>query len=214
MKKSSWVLKSILGEILGDFLTFLTKKEYTPIIRLNTEIFIGYAKRREADYFVHCKIEGEGEEHIHIEFIEYNEPEFPIRMLTYFIGLHRKYNVPIRQLVLYYGTLPPKFLTELKIEDVEYKYTLIDLGKIKAEDIIKAKKYSLYPLFAFIDREGRKNPEKYLEKCITGLYQIPGDVKNRKAVIEKTEMLLKWEFGSMLFDKIFEKHAWETFYSF
>ncbi|HVU55626.1 MAG TPA: hypothetical protein VHD83_11250, partial [Puia sp.] len=67
---------------------------------------------------------------LHIEFQTQNEPEMAFRMAEYFIMLLRKYQLPVRQYVIYVGRNRPLMTDHISTEQMSYKYHLITLSSI------------------------------------------------------------------------------------
>ena len=94
-------ISGLEGAFTKLFLNFEIKSASEP---LNLEL--NKIDEKEADFV--CKIiDTDNKESIlHIEFQSSNHKDMHFRMLRYLTELHKTYNLPIIQLVIYIGTIP------------------------------------------------------------------------------------------------------------
>jgi hypothetical protein len=76
---------------------------------------------------------------LHIEFQVKDETKMARRMLLYNALLHHKYNLPVKQFVLYFGERrPPRMPTIIAYEQLIYNFTLIDIQDISHEVFLQS----------------------------------------------------------------------------
>ncbi|WP_299457304.1 hypothetical protein [uncultured Microscilla sp.] len=86
---------------------------------------------READ-FLRKITTPQGEQMIvQLEFQTTDEQGMVKRMQLYFAILQQKYQLPVRQFVIYVGSKPPKMRTHLKPDEIFTGFELLDLSQIK-----------------------------------------------------------------------------------
>jgi predicted transposase YdaD len=62
---------------------------------------------------------------LHLEFQVADEPEMVYRMAEYYIMLERKYQLPIRQYVIFLGSKTPQMVTQLDRANLKFDFPLI-----------------------------------------------------------------------------------------
>jgi len=93
---------------------------------------------READFLQKVTtIKGE-ELMVHLEFQSTDHPKMLERMQLYYTLLKQKYDLPIRQFVIYLGQKPSKMRTELAPSEVFTGFELIDLQTVDYQSFLKA----------------------------------------------------------------------------
>ncbi|MBZ4666109.1 DUF4351 domain-containing protein [Mahella sp.] len=89
---------------------------------------------------------------------------------------------------------------------LEYNYRLIDLGKIKFDEITRTPYYDLYALLPLMDRERRRQKgEEYLIECTKAIAAIPIELDRKKEIAFKAEIFSGIVFGKEIIEKIFEE---------
>lgn len=67
---------------------------------------------------------------LQIEFQVADEPKMVYRMAEYFIMLERKYELPVRQFVIFLGSSMPKMPTQLHREKLKFSFPLVALSEL------------------------------------------------------------------------------------
>ena len=67
---------------------------------------------------------------LHLEIQVADEPDMVYRMADYFIMLHRRYRIPIRQYVIFVGFGLPIMPTQLQEKPMQFMYALITLSAV------------------------------------------------------------------------------------
>ncbi len=94
--------------------------------------------KREVDFLCEIKTPT-GQKLLHIEFQSKNEPKMLNRIGEYHGFLVKKYNLPIRHVVIYLGTKKARMLTQLDANKVYRGFDLIDLSTIDAHTLLSVK---------------------------------------------------------------------------
>jgi hypothetical protein len=75
---------------------------------------------------------------IHLELQSTNDTAMPVRMLEYFVGIHRLLDRFPRQLCLYVGEAPLRMETELVTAGLKFDYPLIDIRTLDGEVLLES----------------------------------------------------------------------------
>jgi hypothetical protein len=67
---------------------------------------------------------------LQVEFQVRDEQKMVYRMAEYFIMLERKYELPVKQFVIFLGSENPKMPTELDRERLKFSYPLVSISKL------------------------------------------------------------------------------------
>jgi predicted transposase YdaD len=67
---------------------------------------------------------------LHLEFQVADEPEMVYRMAEYYIMLERKYQLPIRQFVIFLGSKTPQMVTRLDRANLKFDFPLISFAAL------------------------------------------------------------------------------------
>ncbi|TAG53909.1 MAG: hypothetical protein EAZ29_05130, partial [Runella slithyformis] len=103
---------------------------------------------------------------LQIEFQVADEPKMVYRMAEYFIMLERKYNLPVRQFVIFLGINNPKMPTRLDSDRMKFSFLLITLSKLDYHIFLKSNKPEEIVLGILANFEGEK-PENALKQIIS-----------------------------------------------
>ena len=123
-----------LKELFQSFGTSLTERlaGAAPVEWLNVELSETRAQRVD---FV-CRLANGAI--FHMEFQTTNEPNMAHRMLDYYVALLKKYGSAPRQVLLYLGNDPQSMPDSLKLESLQFRYSIVDLGNLDAEELWKS----------------------------------------------------------------------------
>ena len=123
-----------LKELFQSFGTSLTERlaGAAPVEWLNVELSETRAQRVD---FV-CRLANGAI--FHMEFQTSNESAMPYRMLDYYVALLKKYESAPRQVVLYLGNDPQSMQDKLDLESLQFRYSILDLGTLDAEELWKS----------------------------------------------------------------------------
>ena len=89
---------------------------------------------------------------------------------------------------------------------LNFRYRLIDVGKIKFEDIVKTKYYDLYTFLPVADKDKRqKEKEAYLRKCAEAIRDMPVDKAKKSYIVTTAEILAGIIYDEEVIEKIFSE---------
>jgi predicted transposase YdaD len=87
---------------------------------------------------------------------------------------------------------------------LNYRYRIINVGDIKFTDVLKTDYYDLYSLLPLMDQNRRKEEgEKYLERCVEAIKNIPLDINKKKDIAFKAEILSGIVYKREVIEKAF-----------
>ena len=102
---------------------------------------------------------------LQIEFQVRDEPKMVYRMAEYFIMLERKYELPVKQFVIFLGSDNPKMPTELDMEMLKFKYPLVSLSTLDYHIFLNSDKPEEIILGILANFKG-ENPENALKQIL------------------------------------------------
>ena len=178
----------IFKENIGQFFLALSEK-YLGIQISSTEELkdkLQTTLEKEADFLRKVKTP-KGEEFIlHLEFQSHDDKAMIYRMQEYFAILQKKYQIPVRQFVIYIGEQAPKMRTKLDKDEIFKSFELMNLQSISAEELI----LSDIPeeiILAVLSNFQNQNPLEILGKIISRLQKLShSDIALKKYVRQLT----------------------------
>ncbi|HWK07104.1 MAG TPA: hypothetical protein VNS58_25900 [Puia sp.] len=102
---------------------------------------------------------------LHIEFQVKDEPEMVYRMAEYYIMLHRRYRLPIRQYVIYIGAGIPTMTAHLHLEQMDFKYKLIALAAVDYQLLLRSDNPE-EKMLAILANFGSGDPGRIIENIV------------------------------------------------
>ncbi|WP_206019531.1 hypothetical protein [Runella sp. SP2] len=102
---------------------------------------------------------------LQIEFQVRDEPKMVYRMAEYFIMLERKYELPVKQFVIFLGADNPKMPTELDRERLKFSYPLVSLSTLDYHIFLNSDKPEEIILGTLANFAG-ENPENALKQIL------------------------------------------------
>ncbi|HAS43737.1 MAG TPA: hypothetical protein DCS93_24865 [Microscillaceae bacterium] len=163
----------ILKENIGELFLVLSKKYLRVEIKHSEELKdkLQTTLEKEADFL--RKVETpQGEQLIvHLEFQTSDEKHMVYRMQEYFAILQKKYQLPIRQFVIYVGEKPPQMRTELSEYEVFTGFELMNLKEIHYTQLLD----SHIPeevILAILGDFNNQTSEKVLRQIIVKLQKL------------------------------------------
>lgn len=201
-------IKSIFSDITDDMMAYFMNINIDKAEELNIEFT--HVERRDSDMIYKCIVE-DSDVAVHLEFQSGNDKKMPYRMLRYALEIIEKYSLPVYQAVIYMGKDAFNMADGIAYNfgdnnRLEYNYRLIDLGKIKFDEITRTPYYDLYALLPLMDRERRRQKgEEYLIECTKAIAAIPIDLDRKKEIAFKAEIFSGIVFGKEIIERIFEE---------
>ncbi|PHO07838.1 transposase [Thermoanaerobacterium thermosaccharolyticum] len=207
-QKYDITMKNIFSDMADDIMSYFLGLQYTKIDELNIEF--ERVERRDSDMIFKCTTD-KGNVAVHIEFQSENDGKMPYRMLRYSLEIMEKHNLLPYQIVVYIGKDNVKMANSLSYDfgeqnTLDYKYKIINVGDIKYTDVVKTDYYDLYSLLPLMDKNRRKEEgEKYLERCVEAIKDIPLDINKKKDIAFKAEILSGIVFKRKVIEKVFSE---------
>ncbi|MDQ2899173.1 MAG: DUF4351 domain-containing protein [Acidobacteriota bacterium] len=94
---------------------------------------------------------------IHLELQSRNDPEMPLRMAEYALGVYRLFGKFPRQIVLYVGESPLRMVPQLEGPEVLFRYEVVDIRDLDGERLLASERVGdnvIAILTRLRDREG------------------------------------------------------------
>jgi predicted transposase/invertase (TIGR01784 family) len=102
---------------------------------------------------------------LHIEFQVKNEPKMVFRMGEYFIMLLRRYELPVRQYVIYIGAGIPTMTDHIHSGPMNFKYQLISLSAVDYHLLLRSDKPE-EKMLAILANFGDGDPKRIVENIV------------------------------------------------
>ncbi|WHE06787.1 Rpn family recombination-promoting nuclease/putative transposase [Thermoanaerobacterium thermosaccharolyticum] len=207
-QKYDITMKNIFSDMADDIMSYFLGLQYTKIDELNIEF--ARVERRDSDMIFKCTTD-KGNVAVHIEFQSENDKKMPYRMLRYSLEIMEKHNLLPYQVVVYMGNDNLKMANSLSYDfgeqnTLDYRYKIINVGEIKYTDVVETDYYDLYSLLPLMDKNRRKEEgEKYLERCVEAIKDIPLDINKKKDIAFKAEILSGIVFKKEIIEKVFSE---------
>ncbi|MEL6535294.1 MAG: hypothetical protein AAFQ98_07785 [Bacteroidota bacterium] len=143
---------------------------------------------REPDFLKWVTDDSGAEFLLHLEFQTQDDPKMVYRMAEYKALLLRKFEVPVRQFVLYLGVGQSKMVTELPKGQEIKGYSLKNLSEIPLDQTL----HSSVPeeiLLAILGDYPREEGEKVIHKIVERLWKLRSDEITRQRYIQHLVIL-------------------------
>ena len=142
--------------------------------------------KRETD-FLKRVIDQDGKEWIlHLEFQTTNDPKMIYRMAEYRAILQRKYEIPVRQVVIYLGSEKPKMRTQLSKEEEITGFELHDIRDFSTQSMLNSKIPEEIILSILTDYK-ESDAEKVIEQII---YKLQKASKSESELNKSIQQLI------------------------
>jgi predicted transposase/invertase (TIGR01784 family) len=103
---------------------------------------------------------------LHIEFQVKDEPKMVYRMAEYHIMLLRRYELPVRQYVIYIGAGNPAMTDHIRSGSMNFKYELIALSAIDYHLLLRSDNPE-EKMLAILADLGSGNPKRVIENIVS-----------------------------------------------
>lgn len=77
---------------------------------------------------------------LHVEYQTKNEADMVFRMAEYSVMLQRRYQLSVKQYVVFIGSAKPKMATVITTEDLQFRYNLVALSSVDYKIFLKSDK--------------------------------------------------------------------------
>jgi hypothetical protein len=102
---------------------------------------------------------------LHIEFQVKSEPKMVYRMAEYYIMLLRRYELPVRQYVIYIGAGNPAMTDHIHSEPMNFKYQLIALSAVDYQLLLRSDNPE-EKMLAILADFGGGDPKRVIENIV------------------------------------------------
>ncbi|SFD01798.1 conserved hypothetical protein (putative transposase or invertase) [Chitinophaga sp. CF118] len=123
---------------------------------------IQYTKERKPDVLKKITDRNNNEYVLHIEWQSQNDKNMVYRMAEYAVMLYRKYRLPVKQYVIFVGNNGVKMITEIKHENLKFRYKIIDFKKFDYKLFLNAEDPAI-KVFAILGNFEKDGDEKAVE---------------------------------------------------
>ena len=108
---------------------------------------------------------------LHIEFQVKDEPKMVLRMAEYYIMLLRKYELPVRQYVIYVGAGNSTMTDYIRSESMHFKYQLIALSAVDYHLLLRSDNPE-EKMMAILGDFGDDNPRRVIENIVNQIVAV------------------------------------------
>jgi hypothetical protein len=102
---------------------------------------------------------------LHVEFQVKDEPKMVFRMAEYYIMLLRRYELRVRQYVIYIGAGKPAMTDHIRLEPMHFKYQLIALSAVDYHLLLRSDKPE-EKMLAILADFGGGDPKRTIENIV------------------------------------------------
>ncbi|KAB2950791.1 DUF4351 domain-containing protein [Heliorestis acidaminivorans] len=199
-------LKEIFEDSSEAFIQFFTGQNY----KLEETMTIEFPKtenRRADGVFLISSTEGEMV--CHIEFQSSNDSTIPYRMLRYALEIHQRKELPVCQILIYFGKKPITMKERLKYfvapgQHLDFSYRTVDVGAMKHEEFLNLSNPKLYALLPVVDREYYQDkPEEHLQKSTEVILDSTLSLEEKRKVLFQANLLAGIVHEDSLVKKVF-----------
>ena len=205
MQKYDLTLKDIFKDAEEGLIQLITntKVKFIRYLDVNFQTI----ESKESDLIFESILE-DTEVILHVEFQSDNDKVMVYRMLRYLTEIYNQYRKPIYQVLIYAGkaklNMEDKLYFKLAEQSfIDYRYKIIDLDTIEAEDILKLNIVELLPILPLT--KIKKDKEKHLTNLINAIIKHTQDIdiNTKRNILLKTEILSGIKFDKYVIMKIF-----------
>ena len=205
MQKYDLTLKDIFKDAEEGLIQLITntKVKFIRYLDVNFQTI----ESKESDLIFEIILE-DTEVILHVEFQSDNDKVMVYRMLRYLTEIYNQYRKPIYQVLIYAGkaklNMEDKLYFKLAEQSfIDYRYKIIDLDTIEAEDILKLNIVELLPILPLT--KIKKDKEKHLTNLINAIIKHTQDIdiNTKRNILLKTEILSGIKFDKYVIMKIF-----------
>ena len=186
---------------MGDFDKVIKENIETILLALGTKLLgieirnpvdlpekIQTTVEREPDFLKKITDDNGLELILHLEFQTKDEPKMVYRMAEYKALLQRKFEIPVKQFVIYLGTRKPKMSTELKPEEKITGFELKDIHQLPVDQVLESDIPEEIVLSILTDYP-KADAEKVIGRIIEKLRSVSTDETTLKKNIQQLLIL-------------------------
>gem|GEM_PF-867369 len=202
-------IKDLFADDTQELINFFSDIPSTVISDLKIEF--PQVETRVSDLVLEAKSDQGEHLALHLEFQSQNDREMPYRMLRYALEIHKAYRLPVYQLAIYFGQREAKMDHHLHYHlgnnnRLDYRYRIIDLGKITYEELSQSPYQQLLSLLPLADRKRRQEKgEEFLRQCTIDILNSNLDQETKKSVLLRAEIFAGLIYSRQVIDLIFRE---------
>ena len=151
---------------------------------------IQHTKEREPDVLKKVTDRSGATFVLQIEFQLENETDMAFRMGEYYIMLARKYKLPVRQYVAYIGEEQMTMRDRLKLEHMEFWYSLLSLAKVDYHLFLGSKKPE-EKILALLADFGKEDSRTVADDIVRQVIDSSGSPLQREKYMQQMRVLGK-----------------------
>ena len=151
---------------------------------------IQHTKEREPDVLKKVTDRSGATFVLQIEFQLENETDMAFRMGEYYIMLARKYKLPVRQYVAYIGEEQMTMRDRLKLEHMEFWYSLLSLAKVDYHLFLGSKKPE-EKILALLADFGKEDSRAVADDIVRQVIDSSGSPLQREKYMQQMRVLGK-----------------------
>ena len=151
---------------------------------------IQHTKEREPDVLKKVTDRSGATFVLQVEFQLENEADMPFRMGEYYIMLARKYRLPVRQHVAYIGEERLTMRDQLKLEHMEFRYSLLSLAKVDYHLFLRSEKPE-EKILALLADFGGEDPRVVADDIVHQVIDSSGGPLEREKHMQQMRVLGK-----------------------
>ncbi len=140
---------------------------------------------------------------LHIEFQLADDDEMIFRMMEYKVMLLRRYQLPVKQFVIYLGNKPSKMTFNYQTNNLSFSYQLLSFREIDYELFLQTNKAEEV-VFAILSNFGADTPKTVIEKIIFQLDKTSNGELSFKKHINQLRILAQLRKLNLKIEEIME----------
>lgn len=134
---------------------------------------------------------------LHIEFQTKNETDMNVRMLEYYAMLFHKYNVSIKQYVVYIGEAKLNMADFVKYDKINFSFDIINLSETDYQDFLTSD-VPEFVLLGILANFGKDNPKQAISNLLQKIITITNTQPRYKDTLEQEKFIQQIEIISKL----------------
>lgn len=140
---------------------------------------------------------------LHIEFQLADDEEMVFRMMEYKVMLLRRYQLPVKQFVIYLGSKPSKMIDKYQSNDLSFSYKLLSLRELDYKIFLQTQNAEQV-VFAILSHFGEDSPKNAIENIIFQLDRTSKGELSFKKYINQLRILAQLRKLNFKIDEIME----------
>ncbi|MEL7123222.1 MAG: hypothetical protein AAFO07_27485 [Bacteroidota bacterium] len=156
---------------------------------------------REVDFLYEVVTENQRKFLLHLEFQSNDDKQMIYRIAEYHGLIIRKYQLPVKHVVIYLGSKKPKMRTELSEEQQFESFDLLNIKEIDANDLLSSQIPEVI-LLALLSKYDSENVEKVIRTILFRLTQVAGSKDDLLRFLKQLTILARLRKLEVLAEKL------------